>query len=323
MGPAWSWARRASSTITVSRSRLSRLAGTWRLGSASIALIASALPAPRGQQHAARGRPAAPARLSVIRSGGGLGESCTPRHRACSPASSVAAPGNSEATWPSGPMPSTIRSSSRQPGSVPWRERARASPARSGARPPRGPSSPSHAMDALGRDRGRSEQRLCGQPVVALRVIGRHAALVGEPQLDAAPVDAARRRAARRCARGVLPPLSARWATPRSARVGSSCARDLARRARRRPSRRRRRSSGGSQRRSRQHGLRPTSAPARRSGSRSSAWRMPSPRMPVSPREAPGIVHSRSSPRALRSACVQAARPAVEAQLVPGRRLAA
>src|ERR1700683_5301189 len=100
----------ASSTITVSRSRLSRLAGTWRLGWASIAATASALPAPvasRTQLCAARST----ARLSVMRSGGGLGESRTPRHTASSPASSVLAPGNRDATWPSGPMPSTTTSS--------------------------------------------------------------------------------------------------------------------------------------------------------------------------------------------------------------------
>src|ERR1019366_8566952 len=95
----------ASSTITVTRSRTSRLAGTWWVGSARAAAIASALPAPVASSRQRRADRST-ARLRVIRSGGGLGESWTPRQIACSPASSVGAPGNSEATWPSGRRPS-------------------------------------------------------------------------------------------------------------------------------------------------------------------------------------------------------------------------
>src|ERR1035441_70403 len=103
-----------SSTITLRRSRVSRLAGTWRLSSPSIALTASALPAPVAssrQPRAARST----ARLSVMRSGGGLGESVMGRQMASGPASSVSAPGNREAMWASGPIPRTITSSTGGP----------------------------------------------------------------------------------------------------------------------------------------------------------------------------------------------------------------
>ena len=139
----------------------------------------------------------------MIRSGGGLGESWTPRQIACSPASSVGAPGNSEATWPSGPMPSTIRSSTGRAGEVliVRARRARAAHRRSCARPPRAPARPPCGGPARDRS-GRAQQRLGGQPVVAFLVLRPDAALVGEPHLDAVPVVAAPRRAVRRCAWG-------------------------------------------------------------------------------------------------------------------------
>ena len=77
----------------------------------SMALTASALLAPAASsRQLARGAQHGQAQC-LIRCGGGLGESSTPTHTASSPASNASAPGNSEATWPSGPMPSTIRSS--------------------------------------------------------------------------------------------------------------------------------------------------------------------------------------------------------------------
>ena len=62
--------------------------------------------------------------------------------------------------------------------------------ARSCARPRSGPSSPRMRCTRGAVDRGGAEQRLGGQAVVALLVVGRHAALVGEPHLDARPVAA-------------------------------------------------------------------------------------------------------------------------------------
>src|SRR5271165_1448343 len=69
----------ASSTITLRRSRRSRLAGTWREGAPSMAATASALPAPVASTTQLRAA-SSTGRLNVIRSGGGFGESWTPRH---------------------------------------------------------------------------------------------------------------------------------------------------------------------------------------------------------------------------------------------------
>src|SRR5439155_793612 len=80
----------ASSTITVRRSRRSRLAGTWREGSPSMLRRAADLlsPVASSTQRCAARKTGSD---SVMRSGGGLGESLTPRQRLVSPASSVGA----------------------------------------------------------------------------------------------------------------------------------------------------------------------------------------------------------------------------------------
>eukprot|EP00955_Chlamydomonas_euryale_P042955 352467-Chlamydomonas_euryale.AAC.5 len=52
-----------------------------------------------------------------MRSGGGLGESSTSSTHA-SVGRSDACPGNSEATWPSGPMPNSIKSNTGKPASL-------------------------------------------------------------------------------------------------------------------------------------------------------------------------------------------------------------
>ena len=93
-----------------------------------------------------------------------------------------------------------------------------------------------------GTPRGPASSGLGGQPVVALLVLGPDAALVGEPHLDVAPDPRVRAPAARRCGPGVVPPLSATCATPRSRAPAAAGAP----RARRRAARRSRRRSGGS-----------------------------------------------------------------------------
>ena len=110
--------------------------------------------------------------------------------------SSVGCSGKSDATCPSGPSPSSTRSSARRP------ELLRRTRARACVRP----SSPRIRCTSGGARGGRAALRFA-MPVVRALVVRRHAALVAPPELDARSSRArarprARRRAPRRRAAG-------------------------------------------------------------------------------------------------------------------------
>ena len=111
---------------------------------------ASALPSPEARNHTAAERLRAP-KVSVMRSGGGLGESRTYVATASS-TSRAGWPGKSEAQWPSGPMPSMSTSNSPAPCRARWRS----TPPRPLPRSARRPSRPSRARWPGRRRRGRA-----------------------------------------------------------------------------------------------------------------------------------------------------------------------
>ena len=149
----------------------------------------------------------------------------------------------------------------------------------------------------------RAEQRLGSEPVVALGVVGRHAALVGEPHLDAAP------GASRLACQQLVGAPGGGAAAERQVRHAAllAGALELARDLR-----------GGAL----GHRLgvgqvvsrvtRPSpalpSGPARRWGRAAAPGGCPRRARPVSPREAPGIVHCMLLPARARG-CAHAGRP--------------
>ncbi len=237
-------ARGASSTITVRRSRRSRLAGTWRLGSPSIAATASALPAPvassrqlaRGAQHGEAQRDPLGRRLGRVAD--------AEAHRVLAGVERGRA-GEQRGDVPVGADPEHDQVEHRQ-AAPRRRRRARSAPRRSGARPRRARARRRMRCTRSGATAARRQQRLGGEPVVALarprarrsarrRTTPRTSAQLGglgAEQLVRAP--------------GVVPPLSARCATPRSSRRASAAGARRVRRRARRPSRRRGRWSGAS-----------------------------------------------------------------------------
>ena len=96
------------------RSRASSDAGTSGSGPASTRASVGALSAPVTSSTIGRDSLSLPS-VSVIRSGGGLGESWT--HTATPLGVEHGWPGNSEAVWPSGPMPFSAMSITVSPSS--------------------------------------------------------------------------------------------------------------------------------------------------------------------------------------------------------------
>ena len=81
----------------------------------SAGATASAFSSPLTRNHTAPGRGSGRRRSGVIRSGGGLGESVTADARSRRRRRAAGWPGNSDATWPSGPTPSITTSNSPAP----------------------------------------------------------------------------------------------------------------------------------------------------------------------------------------------------------------
>ena len=175
---------------------------------ASARATASALSVAADQEPHLVGAVEGARRSGVTRSGGGLGESVT-RDGDRSSTSSCGKPGNSEATWPSGPTPSITTSNAPAPCS-----RSAVGVRRRGRRRRRRPS----AVDGISwtlagsTPTGRGTPRA---PGAALRSSesAAHEALVAPPEDHPRPVDLGRRAPAGRARGGsssaMVPPVSA------------------------------------------------------------------------------------------------------------------
>ena len=122
-------------------------------------------------------------KVRVIRSGGGLGEPVTATAIRSS-TSSCGKPGNSEATWPSGPMPSITTSNAPDPCS------RTSSAVRRGGRPRASVPASDAGIACTGPGRPDVvEEVAAGLPVVAVGGVGGHVALVAPPEVHPRPVD--------------------------------------------------------------------------------------------------------------------------------------
>ena len=150
---------------------------------------ASALSAPLTTNHTSSERFRA-GKVRVTRSGGGLGEPVTPTAISSSTAS-WGKPGNSEATWPSGPTPSISRSKLPDPPTLDRTVSAYAAAAASTEADVAGGRDLVHPgrVDADG-----VQERRAGLRGVALVGVWRHEPLVAPEELDPRPVDVAARR---------------------------------------------------------------------------------------------------------------------------------
>ena len=158
-----------------------RLAGVSGLGgSANARRAASAFSAPPSAKTITRALVSAGIeRVTRSTNGSSPGSAGRTRLRPCS----VGAFGNSDATWPSGPMPSSARSNTRV-AELALVVGCRALLAEL-------------ALDPVNVTRRRAEvveQRAFRERVVRQLVVWRHAALVAPPELDIAPVGLALRR---------------------------------------------------------------------------------------------------------------------------------
>src|SRR5436190_1571959 len=121
----------ASSATRSSRSRSSSDAGVPRSGPARTRASAGALSAPVTSS-ISRCEAFSAGSVSVIRSGGGFGESSSPATRSLE--SSSGWPGNSDAVCPSGPMPLSVRSITVSPSSWAYASAPRTGPSSPGIR---------------------------------------------------------------------------------------------------------------------------------------------------------------------------------------------